>query len=172
MEDSMIVARGDTTKPESPAISGHLRELRERARADSAKLLRFNWNTPFLMSLHSRFTIYAGGNRVLKSVNRGDTFLPISPDLSTQDSLRIITSTRKTGGLTPDNSGAETHGTITALAESPVRAGLLFAGTDDGNVWLSRNDGGTWESITDRFRGMVPPKTWVSRVEPSHFDTA
>src|ERR671932_489995 len=60
MEDSMIVARGDTIKPETPEVSSHLRALRERARADSAKLLRFNWNAPFFMSPHSRFTIYAG----------------------------------------------------------------------------------------------------------------
>jgi photosystem II stability/assembly factor-like uncharacterized protein len=170
MEDSMIVARGDTTRPETPELSARLRALRERARDDSAKMLRFNWNTPFFISPHSRYTIYAAGNRVIKSVNRGDTFTPISPDLSTKDSLRIFISTKRTGGLTPDNSGAETHGTITALAESPVRAGLLFAGTDDGNLWLTRNDGGVWENLTGRFPG-VPAKTWVSRIEPSRFDS-
>ena len=80
-------------------------------------------------------------------------------------------STRTTGGITRDNSGAETHGTITTVGESPVRPGILWVGTDDGNVWLTTNDGGQWTDITTRFRG-VPKKTWVSRVEPSHFDTA
>ncbi|HMA39312.1 MAG TPA: hypothetical protein VKP10_04505, partial [Gemmatimonadales bacterium] len=61
--------------------------------------------------------------------------------------------------------------TIVSLAESPMRPGLLYAGTDDGNVWLTRNDGGTWENLTGRFPG-VPAGTYVSRIEPSHFDTA
>jgi hypothetical protein len=112
-----------------------------------------------------------GANRVLKSSDRGDHFYPISADLSTRDSSRIIMSTKLTGGITRDNTGAETHGTITAVAESPIRPGILWVGTDDGNVWLTTNDGGQWTDITTRFPG-VPKKTWVSRVEPSHFDTA
>ena len=66
-----------------------------------------------------------GGNRLLKSSDRGDHFYPISPDLSTKDSARIIMSTRTTGGITRDNSGAETYGTITTVAELPVRPGTL-----------------------------------------------
>ncbi|MBI1722622.1 MAG: hypothetical protein HYR48_01800 [Gemmatimonadetes bacterium] len=73
--------------------------------------------------------------------------------------------------MTRDVTGAETHGTITTVAESPMRPGILWAGTDDGNVWLSASDGATWTNLTGRFPG-VPPKTWVSRVEPSHFDSA
>ena len=115
--------------------------------------------------------MYLGGNRLLKSSDRGDHFYPISPDLSIKDSTRIIVSTRTTGGITRDNSGAETHGTITTVAESPIRPGILWVGTDDGNVWLSTNDGGAWTDITTHFPG-VPKHTWVSRVEPSHFDTA
>jgi hypothetical protein len=80
-------------------------------------------------------------------------------------------STRLTGGITRDNSGAETHGTITTVAESPIRPGILWVGTDDGNVWLTTNDGGQWTDLTSRFAG-VPNKTWVNRIEPSHFDTA
>jgi hypothetical protein len=108
---------------------------------------------------------------LFRSSDRGDHFYPISPDLSTRDSVRIVTSTRTTGGVTRDPTGAETHGTITTVAESPVRPGVLWAGTDDGNVWLSKNDGGTWTDITTHFPGL-PRKTWVNRVEPSHFDTA
>jgi hypothetical protein len=84
--------------------------------------------------------------------------------------MKIKISTQTTGGITPDNTGAETHSTITALAESPIRPGLLYAGTDDGNVWLSRNDGATWENLTTRFAG-VPKFTWVNRIEPSSADT-
>ncbi|HJQ09451.1 MAG TPA: hypothetical protein VJ840_00295 [Gemmatimonadaceae bacterium] len=170
-EDSVIIARGDTTKPETPQITAAVEAMRRRAAADSARGYRFNWSTPFFLSPHSASTIYMGGNRLLKSSDRGDHFYPISPDLSTRDSARIIMSTRFTGGITRDNSGAETHGTITTVAESPIRPGILWVGTDDGNVWLSTNDGGSWTDITTRFPG-VPKKTWVSRVEPSHFDTA
>ena len=170
-EDSAIIARGDTTRPETPQITRALADIRARAAADSARGYRFNWSTPFFLSPHSATTVYLGANRVLRSADRGDHFYPISPDLSTRDSTRIIMSTKLTGGITRDNSGAETHGTITALAESPVRPGILWAGTDDGNVWFTTNDGGQWTDVTARFPG-VPKKTWVSRVEPSHFDTA
>ncbi len=170
-EDSVIVARGDTTKPETPQTVRALAEIRARAAADSARGYRFNWSAPFLLSPHSSGTVYMGANRLLRSSDRGDHFFPISPDLSTKDSARIIMSTKLTGGVTRDNTGAETHGTITTVAESPIRPGILWVGTDDGNVWLTTNDGGQWTDLTSRFPG-VPKKTWVSRVEPSHFDTA
>jgi hypothetical protein len=170
-EDSVIIARGDTTRPETPQTTRALAGLRKRAAADTARGYRFNWSAPFFLSPHSASTVYMGANRLLKSSDRGDHFYPISPDLSTRDSARIIMSTRTTGGITRDNSGAETHGTITTVAESPIRPGILWVGTDDGNVWLTTNDGGQWTDLTTRFPGL-PKKTWVSRVEPSHFDTA
>jgi hypothetical protein len=170
-EDSLIVARGDTTQPETPTVSKTLADIRARALADSAKQYRFNWSTPYFISPHSPSTLYIGGNRLLKSVDRGEHVLPISPDLSTKDSARIKVSTKTTGGVTRDATGAETYGTITTVTESPIRPGLLWVGTDDGNVWLSRTDGATWESLTGRFAG-VPARSWVSRVEASHFDSA
>jgi len=171
-EDSVVIERPDTTVPLTRDQQRRLADLRARQRADSADQdLRFNWNTPFLISPHSPTTLYVGANKVLKSTDRGDHLYPISPDLTTRDTMRIRVSTRATGGITPDITGAETHSTIVALAESPIRPGLLYVGTDDGNVWLSRNDGGSWENLTGRFPG-VPPKTWVSRIEPSHFDSA
>ena len=170
-EDSVIVARGDTTKLETPQITRALSDVRARAAADSARGYRFNWSAPFFLSPHASTTVYMGSNRLLKSSDRGDHFYPISPDLSMKDSARIIMSTKLTGGVTRDATGAETHGTITTVAESPIRPGILWVGTDDGNVWLTTNDGGTWTDLTTRFPGL-PKKTWVSRVEPSHFDTA
>jgi hypothetical protein len=78
----------------------------------------------------------------------------------------------KTGGITLDATGAETYGTVVALAESYVRPGFLYAGTDDGNVWTTRNDGSTWEQIpTTKFPGLPAGDVYVSRIEPSHFDT-
>lgn len=170
-EDSLLVVRGDTTQPVSAATERRLEALRRRQRGDSTESdLRFNWNTPFFLSPHNPRVFYAAANKVLRSTNRGENLTVISPDLTTRDSLRIRVSTRTTGGITPDVTGAETHGTITALAESPRRAGLLYAGTDDGNVWVSPNDGAVWENITGRFPGL-PRRTWVSRIEPSAFDT-
>jgi photosystem II stability/assembly factor-like uncharacterized protein len=170
-EDSILIERGDTTKPAPKPVQKRIDQLRAEQLADSAALdLRFNWNTPYFISPHSPSTIYIGGNRVLKSTNRGDYVYPISPDLSDRDTAKIRVSIKTTGGITNDATGAETYGTITTLAESYMRPGLLYAGTDDGNVWLSRNDGATWENLTDRFPG-VPANTYVVRIEPSHFDT-
>ncbi|HEU5480755.1 MAG TPA: hypothetical protein VFU90_13005, partial [Candidatus Tumulicola sp.] len=163
--------RGDSTQPETAAMKKRIAEFRAKQKADSIDLdLRYNWDTPFFISPHSASTLYIGGNRVLKSTDRGDHIYPISPDLSTKDSVKVRISTKTTGGITNDATGAETYGTITTLAESYLKPGLLYAGTDDGNVWLSPNDGATWENITTRFPG-VPPRTYVVRIEPSHFDT-
>ena len=171
VEDSVLVARGDTTRPVPTAVNRRIEALRRRQRADSAELdLRWNWNTPFFLSAHNPHVLYAAANRVLKSTKRGDDLRLISPDLSKKLWPKIDTSMRKTGGITLDATGAETYGTITALAESPVRPGLLYAGTDDGNVWLTRTDGGSWEDLSSRFPGL-PPNTYVRRIEPSRFDS-
>ncbi len=171
-EDSIIVERADTTKPETPAQRRRIAALRAQQVADSSAFdMRWNWNTPFFLSPHNPSVFYAGANRVVKSTSRGDNLMVISPDLSLRDTMKIRISTRTTGGITLDATGAETFGTITALAESYVRPGLLYAGTDDGQVWLSRNDGTSWEKLTGRFTG-VPEGTYVSRVEASHHDTS
>jgi photosystem II stability/assembly factor-like uncharacterized protein len=171
LEDSVILARGDTTKPETPEAQRAVDAYRARIAADSLNRPRFNWSTPFILSPHNPRTLYLGGNRLYKSVDRGDQWVPISPDLSGHDSTRIDASLYTTGGITRDVTGAETYGTITTVGESPVRPGILWVGTDDGNVWLSTDDGAAWTRLTGRFPG-VPPFTWVSRVEPSHFDSA
>ena len=107
-----------------------------------------------------------GANRVVKYTERGEAHQVISPDLSYADPEKIRISTEETGGITPDITGAETFATIVTLAESPIQQGLLLAGTDDGRAWLSLDDGGGWEELTDRFPG-VPEGTWVRRVETS-----
>jgi hypothetical protein len=171
-EDSVLVARGDTTRPETSAIKKRIAELRVRQRADSTALdLRWNWNTPFIISAHSNTTLYMGSNRVMKSTKRGDEMFPISPDLSFADTMKIRVSTRTTGGITVDATGAETYGTIVSLAESPLRPGMLYAGTDDGRVWSTRNDGGAWEEHTKNFPGL-PPNAYVSEIEPSPHDSS
>jgi photosystem II stability/assembly factor-like uncharacterized protein len=170
-EDSIAIVQGDMTKPLTSDQKKKIDAFRKNQVRDSIDLdLRYNWNSPYFLSPHNADVIYFGSNRVLKSTNRGDQFTPISPDLSTKDTMRIRVSTQTTGGITPDVTGAETYGTIVALAESPLSKGMLFAGTDDGNVWVSNNDGGSWTDLTPRFKGMIPSKPFVARIEPSSHD--
>jgi photosystem II stability/assembly factor-like uncharacterized protein len=172
-EDSLIVMRGDSATPMTRELERRIAELRTRQKADSAELaLRWNWNTPYFLSPHNPRVLFAGSNRVMKSVQRGDNMVAISPDLSKKQMAKIDTSIRKTGGITLDATGAETYGTIVSLAESYVRPGFLYAGTDDGNVWATRNDGGTWEQIlSSKFAGLPAEGVYVSEIEPSHFDS-
>ena len=105
-------------------------------------------------------------------MQRGDNMFAISPDLSKKQWAKIDTSMRRTGGITLDATGAETYGTVVSLAESYVRPGFLYAGTDDGNVWKTHNDGGTWEQLpAARFPGLPAEGAYVSEIEPSHFDS-
>ncbi len=172
-EDSIAVVRGDPLAPATRAQTAAIAALRVKQQQDSVDLnMRFNWNSPFFISPHNPAVIYFAGNRVLKSVKRGDDMQIISPDLSKKLAAKIDTSVRLTGGITTDATGAETYGTIVALEESPARPGLLFAGTDDGNVWKSANDGATWENVAPKIAPMLPNggEVYVSRIEASAFD--
>jgi photosystem II stability/assembly factor-like uncharacterized protein len=144
--------------------------LRERATADSlAYTMRWNWNTPFFQSSHDRAVFYAAGNMVVKSTDWGDDLVPISPDLSYNDEEKVYISLETTGGITPDATGAETYATITALDESPLQQGLLYAGTDDGRLWMTDNDGGSWTELTERLPD-VPAGGYLTRVKASNHD--
>ncbi len=129
---------------------------------------RFNWSTPILLSAHNSETIFMGGNHLFKSVDRGDHWMILSPDLTMNDKSKYAPE-KPTGGITPDVTGAETYGTIITIAESPRIPGLIWVGTDDGNVQLTKNDGVTWTNVRPAIKG-VPPGLWCSRVEASHFD--
>ena len=171
-EDSIATVRGDPLTPASKEVNRQLSPLRATQKHDSSELaLRFNWNSPYFLSPHNPQVFYFAGNRVLKSTKRGDDLFLISPDLSKQQAAKIDTSVTLTGGITLDATGAETFGTVVALAESYVKPGILYAGTDDGNVWKTHNDGGSWENLTGRFPGLPAGDVDVSRIEPSHFDT-
>jgi photosystem II stability/assembly factor-like uncharacterized protein len=167
-EDSILVVWDDEENEPPEAAAERIARFRELQAADSAKNeLRWNWNTPFFLSPHDPDVFYAAANRVMKSTNLGEDLEVISPDLSGRDPEKIRISTETTGGITPDVTGAETHATIVSLDESPLVKGRLYAGTDDGNVWMSPDDGGEWIELTDRFGGMVPDSTYVSRIEAS-----
>jgi photosystem II stability/assembly factor-like uncharacterized protein len=103
---------------------------------------RFNWNTPFLLSEHNSQIVYCGGNFVFRSVKKGDDLQAISPEIS----------------RTP-------RGTASALAESPRNPNVLYAGTDDGFLWVTRNGGAKWTNVADKV-GLPGPR-WVASIEPS-----
>jgi photosystem II stability/assembly factor-like uncharacterized protein len=170
-EDSVVVLWPDTTKALSKDDKKRLDAYRAAQKRDSVDLdMRWNWNTPFLISKHNPQVLYFGANRVLKSTKMGDEMYPISPDLSYADTMKIRVSTQTTGGITTDATGAETFANVVSLNESPIRPGILFAGTDDGRLWVTWNDGGSWNELTKNMPG-VPAGTYVSRIEPSHFDS-
>jgi photosystem II stability/assembly factor-like uncharacterized protein len=130
---------------------------------------RWNWSSPIIMSPHNPRTVFFGANHLFKTVDRGETWQIISPDLTRNDPYKTI---KESGGLTDDHNpggGAEFHGTIITISESPVKAGLIWVGTDDGNVQVTPNGGVNWTNVRWNIRG-VPEDLWVSRVEASHFE--
>ena len=170
--DTVAVLEEDSVKAATPAGKKRIADIKAMIAVDStAFALRWNWETPFFLSPHNPRVFYAAANRVMKSLDRGDKMFPISPDLTANDTMKARIGSRTTGGITVDATGAEMYGTIVSLAESPLKPGLLYAGTDDGRTWFSRNDGGTWEEVTKNIAG-VPPGTYVSRIEPSSADTS
>jgi len=126
---------------------------------------RFNWNTPITISPHDSKTLYVGGNFLFRSRDRGDSWETVSPDLTTNDPKKQQDSG---GPISPDNSGAESHCTIVTVSESPLEKGVLWCGTDDGNLQVSRDDGATWANVVRRIPGL-PSATWCSHVEASRF---
>ena len=173
----MTAIRAGATGRLSAQQEKEIADIRARMKtemADPQVANRWNWNTPFLLSRHNPMVFYVGADKLFKSIQRGENPVAISGDLSSRnaDWIRITTgydaegniATDATGGITRDASGAEENATIVTIAESPTRAGVLLVGTDDGKVWLTKNDGGTWEDLSARFAG-VPAMTHVSKVE-------
>ncbi|HVT61196.1 MAG TPA: glycosyl hydrolase [Thermoanaerobaculia bacterium] len=147
--------------------TGEHKDLRPLRAAGDPKF-RFSWNTPLVLSSHQPGTIYLGSQFLFRSRDRGDSWERISPDLTTNDPAKQTSS----GGLTVDNSSAEHHCTIYAVAESPKDPKLIWAGTDDGNLQLTRDGGASWSNVGRGGAAMpgLPPGTWVSRIEASHRD--
>jgi photosystem II stability/assembly factor-like uncharacterized protein len=131
--------------------------------------LRFNWNTPIHASPTQRGTIYLGAQFLFRSRNRGDTWERVSPDLTTNDPDKQ--QQELSGGITVDNSSAEMHTTIYAISESPRNPAVIWVGTDDGNVQLSRDGARTWTNVVGNVPGL-PKASWVSWIEASRFDPA
>jgi photosystem II stability/assembly factor-like uncharacterized protein len=126
---------------------------------------RFVWTAPFHMSPHDRNTLYIGSQYVHRTTNGGQSWEVISPDLSLNDRTRMKSS----GGLTPDNIGVEYGGVVFAIAESPKEKGLIWAGTNDGLVHLTRDNGKTWTNVTKNIPDL-PVWGTISNIEPSRYD--
>jgi photosystem II stability/assembly factor-like uncharacterized protein len=124
---------------------------------------RFHWNSPLVFSPHNKTTVYLGGNLLFKSPDFGRSWETISPDLTTNDPAKL----KEPGGpISNENSTAEYHCTIISVNESPVKPGLIWAGTDDGNLQLTSDGGRTWTNLTKNVAGLAANSP-VSHVEPS-----
>ena len=131
--------------------------------------LRFNWNTPIHMSPNEPGTIYIGAQFLFRSRDHGQTWDRISPDLTTNDPEKQ--KQEESGGVTVDNSEAEMHTTIYSISESPRDAQTIWAGTDDGNLQITRDGGKNWSNVVANVPGLAKA-SWVSWVEASRFDAA
>ena len=127
--------------------------------------LRFHWNAAFAQDPHDTKTVYYGSQFVHLSRDKGKTWTIISPDLTTDNEAQ---QKRDYGGLTADASGAEFYNCILALAPSPVNKELIWAGTDDGNIQITRDGGGTWNEVGQNIKEM-PAGAWVARIHASAY---
>ena len=128
-------------------VAERVERITPRTKKDEEKL-RFNWQTPILLSSHNQDILYLGSNFLHRSMNQGETWQKISPDL---------TKGKKDGNVA--------FGTLTTISESKINFGLLYIGTDDGNVQISKDGGNSWQTISEN----LPQNLWISRVVASKF---
>jgi photosystem II stability/assembly factor-like uncharacterized protein len=165
--DAVFRQEGKSIRPTPGTILNHADVA---AKEGKPPAFRYNWSSPLILSPHDSKTLYFGGNYLFKSTDRGETWTLISPDLSTNDPEF---SAPLGPNFLGERGGAETHATIISVVESPLIPGLIWAGTDDGNLQVTRDGGRTWTNVRGNVPATaVPARTWVSRVEPSHFDPA
>ena len=131
---------------------------------------RWNWDTPLVLSPHDPATVYVAANRVLKSTDRGHSWTAISPDLTAaadRDTLELM-GVKGRDIRIARNDGVQSYGNLASFAESPVQRGLYYAGSDDGQLSVSRDGGASWSNVTAKVPGL-PRNTYVSEVAPSRF---
>lgn len=138
-------------------------------KANYHEKLRFNWNTPIAISSNDKGTIYIGAQFLFRSRDHGYTWDRISPDLTTNNPE--MQKQEQSGGITVDNSAAEMHTTIYSISESPRDRKVVWVGTDDGNIQLTRDGGKTWTNTVANIPDL-PQGNWISWVEASRYDPA
>jgi photosystem II stability/assembly factor-like uncharacterized protein len=137
---------------------------------EGEKLYKWNWNAPFILSKHNPEVLYMAANKVFKSTDRGNSWKIISDDITTKtdrNKWKVMDHYWGIDAVAKDVS-TSLYGTAVSIAESPIRQGIIFVGTDDGALNITRDDGKTWRQIT-KFPG-VPAYTYISDIEPSKFD--
>jgi photosystem II stability/assembly factor-like uncharacterized protein len=149
-------------------VNRYTHEARDiQPKANYKEKLRWNWNTPIALSPTEKGTIYIGAQFLFRSRDHGQTWDRISPDLSTNDPQKQ--RQEQSGGVTIDNSAAEMHTTIYSISESPKDKQVIWVGTDDGNVQVTRDAGKTWTNVVDKVPGL-PKNSWVSWIQAGNFD--
>ncbi len=128
--------------------------------------LRWNWNTPIVTGKANPKNLYTAAQYLYRSTDQGRNWQKISPDLTTNDKQKQ--EQEKNGGLSADNTSAENHTTIFTIAESPLDEKLVWVGTDDGNLQVTRDGGISWTNTSMNIKAAgIPAQTWVSSIEPS-----
>jgi photosystem II stability/assembly factor-like uncharacterized protein len=149
-------------------VNRHTHERRDiQPKANYKEKLRWNWNTPIALSPNEKGTIYIGAQFLFRSRNQGQTWDRISPDLSTNDPEKQ--KQEQSGGVTVDNSAAEMHTTIYSISESPKDKNVIWVGTDDGNVQVTKDGAKNWVNVSANVPNL-PKNSWVSWVQASNFD--
>ena len=135
----------------------------------NGEALRWNWDSPLFVSPHSHTRIYFAANRVFRSDDRGDSWRPISPDITRQIDRNTLKAMDRIWSVdaVAKNASTTLFGTIVNISESPVKEGVLFAGTDDGRISITENGGASWRH-TDKFPGVPDTSIRLARhsVEP------
>ena len=147
-------------------ITGNAKMIRPTHPNPDVKL-RFNWNSAIALNPHDNETIYFGSQFIHKSSDKGYTWEIISPDLTTNNKNKQ--KQHESGGITMDATGAENHCTILAIEPSSLDEQLLWVGTDDGNVQLTKDNGNTWINVTKNIKGM-PKEAWIPQIRASKFN--
>ncbi|MCU0458667.1 MAG: hypothetical protein MUE37_06200 [Bacteroidales bacterium] len=138
-----------------------------RPSAEDGERLRFNWNSALAQDPFDKNTIYYGSQHVHRSNDRGDSWTWISPDLTTNDPEKQKQD--QSGGITIDATGAENHCTVITISPSPVKEGLIWAGTDDGMIQVTEDGGRSWRNTSQNIKGM-PRNGWVPQITASAHD--
>ncbi len=148
-------------------VNRHTHQMRDiQPRAGYKEKLRWNWNAPIALSPTNKNTLYIGAQFLFRSRDHGQTWDRISPDLTSNDPNKQ--KQEQSGGITVDNSAAEMHTTIFSISESPKDENVIWVGTDDGNVQVTRDGGTTWKNVTAG--AGVPANSWVSYIDAGRFD--
>jgi len=140
---------------------------------------RFNWNTPILLSPHNPSTIWMGGDRLFRSDNQGDAWFASADLTKAVDRCKVtVMGAAGTTAQLSKNDGVTSYSTIIAISESPVARGVVWAGTDDGNLQVSRDNGATFTEVGKNVTGLPANALssdnpyWIARIDASHFDAA